>query len=148
MANDGIWLIDDDHDDSEVLQEICRDLNLPNTLLHFEGAASFFKKLIEVSESPFMILCDTNLRGMSGFAVRQRLLSSSEKKFHSVPFIFWSETGAESEVYQAFRLRAHGFFVKPADYDEWKHMLKCIVQYWNMCKMPRKVEGHDEPLPY
>lgn len=148
MTNNGIWIIDDDHDDYEVLREVCADLKLRNPLEHFDGATSFLQRLNQVQEAPFLILSDTNLRGMSGFTLRERLLDAPEKKFHSVPFIYWSENGGESEVAHAFRLRAHGFFVKPADYEEWKSMLACIVQYWSKCRMPSKFEGRDKPLPY
>jgi CheY-like chemotaxis protein len=146
MANNGIWMVDDDVEDQDLIRDICKDLRIDNHLEFFGGGDSFLQKLDAVSEAPFLILSDINLRGMSGFELRKKMLEAPEKKFHSVPFIFWSGTASEAQVEKAYRLRAHGFFIKQPRYSEWKETLTYIVQYWRKCKMPSKREGFDDPL--
>lgn len=148
MINDDIWMIDDDHDDHEILRSVCTDLNVTNPILFFDEPKAFIKRLNTATEAPFLILCNTKLPGTSGFEMRELMLDEPEKKFHGVPFIFLSESASETDVARAFKLRCHGYFVKPPQYKEWKNTLSSIIEYWSRCKMPSKKEGFDEPLKH
>ena len=60
-----------------------------------------FLRLLQATVSPFMILCDVNLPGHSGFEIRKSIADNKEIRYKSVPFIFWSTTAQKSN--QLFR---------------------------------------------
>lgn len=82
---------------------------------------------------------------MSGFELREKLLSTPNSKFHSVPFIFWSVAPSEDQVYQAYVLKVHGFFIKESTYDEWRQSLAGIIRYWQKSRMPSKKDRPASP---
>ena len=148
MANNSIWIIDDDYQDHEIVEDVCKDLQLTQPIEYFETARDFLRRLNDVKEAPFLILCDIKLHGTNGLELRRMLLESEEKKYHSVPFIIWSEVESEQDIEKAYRLRSHGFFIKPPSYGEWKSLLRSIIEYWSKCKMPAKAAGFDQPLAF
>jgi DNA-binding NtrC family response regulator len=138
MQTGAVWIVDDDSDDKDLLTEVFKELQLPNDLVFFNNAAQLLKCLGEVNEAPFIILCDVNLPGTDGFELREMMISSPDKNFQSVPFIFWSTHATETQIEKAFRLRAHGFFIKEIKYDEWKSTFVNIIQYWQKSRIPSK----------
>ena len=148
MAKDSIWLVDDDRDDQELIRDTIKELNIPNEIEFFTDAKHVLNRFKDIKNAPFIILCDVNLPGMGGFELREKLLDEPDRKFHSVPFIFWSTFASESQIAKAFRLRAHGFFIKETEYKEWKKTLAAIITYWTKSRIPSKKEAPDEPMRY
>lgn len=146
MENNAIWIINDDGDDHELITDVITELNLKHDLLFFHSGSDLIQQLKKESEAPFLIMCDVNLPGLNGFQVREQLLKSSDAKFHSVPFIFWSTVASDEQIARAFRLRAHGFFIKEPEYKKWKESLGLIIRYWSVSKMPSKKEAYDRPM--
>jgi len=132
------WIIDDDKDDRDSVIEIWKDLHLPNELVCFSDAASPITRLKEEQAAPFMIMCDVNLPKIDGFELREMMLKEPSKKFHSVPFIFWSTFASEAQIARAYDLSAHGFFIKEINYSELKQSFHEIILYWQKSKMPDK----------
>lgn len=145
MVNNGIWIVDDDSDDRELVRDIFEEAKIPNELAFFSGAAQLLARLEAETYAPFIIICDVNLPGIDGFQLREMLLERSNKKFHSVPFVFWSTYASEAQIDKAYKLRAHGFFIKELDYKEWKEPLLEIIRYWSKSKMPSKKDAPDPP---
>lgn len=146
MVEEEIWIIDDDRDDHELVEDIIKELQIPNKVQFFSGATAFFQHIERAATAPFIILCDVNLPGIDGFDLRERLLQASNRKHHSVPFIFWSNSASEQQIDRAYKLRAHGFFVKEANYKEWKDTFASIIKYWRKSKMPAKLNAPEKPL--
>ncbi len=138
MPNNAIWIIDDDEEDHDMIREIFEEMNLPHELVFFKEAEILVNHLETISTSPFIIFCDVNLPRINGFELREILLSRPERRFHSVPFIFWSTQASEQQITRAFDLSAHGFFVKETRFQDWKDTLICIIRYWEKSKMPPK----------
>src|SRR3712207_4572194 len=120
MTDNQIWIVNDDYDDRELIQNIMDDLEVDNELVFFHGAKDLLQRLESQEAGPFIIMCDVNLPGTDGFALREQLLKSADRKFHSVPFIFWSTYASDEQIEKAYRMRAHGFFIKEGQYSEWK----------------------------
>ena len=113
---DSVWIVDDDGEDHELIQEIFEELRINNPLKFFNGAKPMLNALEKEEIAPFIIFCDVNLPGMDGFQLREKLLATPNNKFHSVPFIFWSTAASEDQIRKSFELRAHGFFIKESKY--------------------------------
>ena len=146
MGDNEIWVIDNEHDDHEILEEIADSLKIEHKLRFFDDPKKFLSCLGEVSSAPFIIICCVHLAGPDGFKVRERLLKEPNKKFHSVPFIYLSNHASESQINKAYRDYAHGFFVKPDSIQEWRSILRLVLSYWSRCKMPSKHDTFDAPL--
>jgi DNA-binding NarL/FixJ family response regulator len=138
MQTGAVYIIDDDIDDHHLINEIWKELNLPNQLLFFSSAIDMIDHLSSAQRAPFIIICDINLPKMDGFELRQRLLESGDKNFKSVPFIFWSTHASEAQISKAYDLSAHGFFIKGTNFEQMKESFRNIISYWQTSRMPRK----------
>lgn len=146
MENNTIWIVNDDVDDHELIADVITELNLKHELIFFHSGTDLMQQFKKENEAPFLIMCDVNLPGLNGFQVRELLLKSADSEFHSVPFIFWSTVASEEQIARAYRLRAHGFFIKEAEYKKWKESLSLIIRYWSVSKMPSKKQAYDKPM--
>lgn len=138
MQSQAVWIIDNDNDDQEVVRDVWKDLNLPNELVFLEGAEHALQMLEEETVAPFIIICELNLPATNGFELRRVMLEKNQKKFKSVPFIFWTTQASESQIVQAYDLSVHGLFIKDSDFNELKNTFSCIINYWLKSKMPAK----------
>lgn len=141
-----IWIVDDDIDDHELISEIFREIDCQHPLALFSSGEQLLNRLDASGEAPFIIISDLNLPKMSGFELRQGMLRTPNNKYHSVPFIFWSTTANDSLVQEAFKLRAHGFFLKERTFGRWKATLIKIIEYWTTSLMPAKGDRPDEAM--
>ena len=146
MENKAIWIVDDDRDDHEIIKDIFSENGIEYPLEFFHGAKPLLEKLQGVKVAPFIILCDVNLPGIDGFELRDKMLKTPDKRFHSVPFIFWSGYASEQQIEKAFKLQGHGFFIKESTIEEWTQTLLGIIRYWEKSKAPAKHAAYDEPL--
>jgi DNA-binding NarL/FixJ family response regulator len=140
MSIEPVWIIDPDIEDHDIVQTIWKELGLANELVQINDAEEAFGRLAAVQKAPFIIICEVNLPGMSGFELRRKLLETHSKKFKSVPFIFWSSHVTEEQITQAYDLAVHGFFVKEGSFEDIKNTFSIIIGYWLKSKMPSKTE--------
>jgi DNA-binding NarL/FixJ family response regulator len=138
MQTGAVYIVDDDVDDHEMVNELWKELKLPNQLLFFTSGQDMLDHLTKVVNAPYIIICDVNLPKMNGFELREKLLELGSKKFTTVPFIFWSTHASDSQISKAYDLSAHGFFIKGDSFDKMKQSLKAILNYWTLSKMPTK----------
>lgn len=138
MQSQAVWIIDNDGDDQEVVRQVWQELNLPNELVFLEGADHALQMLEKITVAPFIIICELNLPAINGFELRRIMLEKNQKKFKSVPFIFWTTQASESQIVQAYDLSVHGLFIKDSDFKELKNTFICILNYWLKSKMPSK----------
>jgi len=139
MQIGNIFIVDLDTDDRDMIKDIAAELKLPNVLKFFSSGRELIDHLAKTTEPPFIILCEVNLPTLDGFDLRKHLLVSANKKFHSVPFIFFSNKASNAQIQKAYDLSAHGFFLKPATYREMVSSFKVMIQYWQISCMPEKV---------
>lgn len=136
MQSEAIWIIDEDQDDRELVQQAWEELKLSNELRFLDNAADVVRQLNHETLAPFIIICSANLTGTDGFELRQMMLDHKSPKFHSVPFIFWSTQASDAQVKRAYDLSVHGFFIKDDSFEELKKTFMLIIDYWMKSKMP------------
>ncbi|MBC7904264.1 MAG: response regulator [Gemmatimonadaceae bacterium] len=142
MNNGDIWIIDEDMDEQDLIREVATDLKLENKFVYLTKADEVLDLLEEITEAPFLIICELHLPKMNGFKLREVILTHDERKYKSVPFIFWTTQASEQQVKDAYDLSAHGFFIKEDSYEEMKKTFLMILQYWSKSKMPAKSEDY------
>lgn len=131
-----VFIVDDDVEERDIIEEILRDLKVQNPVMFFESGFALLDHLQEDPTNPFIIICDVNLPQMDGFALRQKFTDHSTLHYKSIPFIFWSTTASNEQIKKAYDYGAHGFFFKGHNYLEIKESLSMILTYWQMSKVP------------
>lgn len=138
MAQNGpIIVIDDDHDDQEIMQEAIRDLDIPNKLIFFDRPGEAFLYLKTTRDKPLIIFSDINLPEQNGVELKRRIDHDHQLRQKSIPFVFYSTYVDRKVVDTAYNeLNIQGFFLKNGNYEEVKNTLKLIIDYWKICKHP------------
>jgi CheY-like chemotaxis protein len=131
-----IFIVDDDDDDQTLINEVCKELEIPNPIHFFDSGENLLLKLKDGSNIPFIIVCDVNLGGMDGFELRNKVLEDKNIKYKTIPFIFWSNSASKSQIRKAYDLCVHGFFIKESSYKEIKSSFRRIIDYWHKSEQP------------
>lgn len=138
MAKSGpIVVVEDDNDDLDILKEALRENEVGNELICFSNGPDAFDYLKNTTQQPFLILCDVNLPRQNGIEFKTQIDSDEYLRQKSVPFIFYSTYVSQYAVNEAYKnLTVQGFFQKNDTYQEFKNVIKTMVDYWSLCKHP------------
>jgi len=85
---------------------------------------------------PNVVLTDLKMPGMDGFELLRWMRDHPECRI--IPIIVYSNSSAEKDVIEAYRLGANSYMVKPSSLAEMVAMLKIIYDYWSRCECPAK----------
>lgn len=138
MAKDGpIIIVEDDPDDQQTLEEALIDAEVSNELIFFDNGPDAYEYLKTTSQHPFIIFCDVNLPKQDGIEFKRELDDNSDMRAKSIPFIFYTTFVSQYAVNEAYKnLTVQGFFQKNNTYKELKDVVKTIIDYWNLCRLP------------
>ena len=131
-----IIIVDDDLEDHYIIQDAFQSFLVDKQLVFFDRAIFFLEFLRTTVEQPFIIFCDINMPGMNGIEMRNEIISDSQLRDKSIPFVFYSTAANPNQVKMAYELTVQGFFQKPASYSELTQMLRLIIDYWKVCRHP------------
>jgi len=131
-----IVLIDDDHEDLELLKDALSSLDVQNKIVTFDNASDAIQYFNESIEPLFFILCDINMPQTDGFALRRILFENERLRISTVPFLFLSTSDEYPSIYKSYCLSIQGYFVKPTSFEEMREMLKHIINYWSFSHTP------------
>jgi DNA-binding NarL/FixJ family response regulator len=131
--------VDDDADDRQLVESVCRSLLYKNPIVHFENGMELLEYLIATSEKPFLILCDINMPLINGLELRRKIDEDKRLRRKSIPFVFFSTKAVEREVIEAYELTVQGFFEKGDDLEQLTLRLRLILEYWMNCHHPNAV---------
>ncbi len=140
-----ILIVDDDADDQDLIRDVCARLKMTNELLFFDNGSEVIKYLEDVSETPFLILCDVNMPLVDGLELRKRLNEHEIQRPRGIPFVFLSTASRQQDVDTAYGMAVQGYFEKGHDFDKLRHRLAVIFEYWKECKHPKCfLSDHEE----
>lgn len=131
-----IIIVEDDHDDQELLKEVFEELHVPNIIRFFDSCKSALDYLLTTIEIPFLIISDINLPAMSGFDFLKKIHENQTLKNKCIPFIFLTTTSNSQIIQEAYRMPAQGFFVKPITGEQLKQTIHVIIHYWKLSSAP------------
>jgi CheY-like chemotaxis protein len=131
-----IIVIDDDLEDQQILDEIFRNLDIPNKILFFADGNDALQYLINTDDQPFLILSDINMPRMDGFEVRDRIWKNENLKSRFIPYLFFTTSVDKKAVHDAYNMSVQGFFVKPTTMADMQNSVKKIIDYWQECYSP------------
>ena len=135
--NNNVIIIEDDHDDREILHEVFNEINSNYQLIFFDNAPAAFNYLMSIPDKPFIIISDINLPGMSGIELKQKIDSTDYLRKRSIPFIFLTTADAPNIVEQAYQATdIQGYFKKQHSLKEIKQQIQWIINYWTLALHP------------
>jgi len=107
-----ILCIEDDRETAALIAEELTERGYEVTLAYdgAEGFAAIFKAM------PDLVLCDINMRAMSGYDVLENLTRISPR-FDHMPFIFLTALADRKNELKGRRLGADDYVTKPVDFD-------------------------------
>lgn len=129
-----IIVIEDDVEDQQILDEIFKNLNLPNKIIFFSDGNEAVDYLATTTDQPFLILSDINMPRLNGFEVRNKIFTN--EKLKCIPYLFFTTGVDKKAVEDAYAMSVQGFFIKPATMGELQSTVKKIIEYWQECYAP------------
>ena len=140
MNQSPILIIDDDQDDLDLIKDVVKHLKIERPIYFFKSGDELVNFLKTENSAPFLIVSDVNLPMQNGFEIKKRITESSDLKYYSVPFIYWSTSASEKQIQHAYDLPAQGFFFKPSNFDELCDTFQTIINYWQKSQHPKKIQ--------
>ena len=132
-----IVVIENDKDDQEIFRDAVADLGVTNTLLFFDRGSDAYHYLLETPDKPLVIISDINLPGQGGVELKRQIDEEPYLREKSIPFIFLSTFIDKRVVSIAYReLTIQGIFRKSSHYEEYRNVIKMIIEYWKVCQHP------------
>jgi CheY-like chemotaxis protein len=131
-----IIIVEDDHDDQELLKEVFKELNIPNIIRFFSSCFKALDYLLTTIERPFLIISDINLPVMSGLEFRMKINENEQLKKKAIPFVFLTTAHNNNFIAKAYEISVQGYFVKPFTVKDLTEMLRMIIEYWKICSRP------------
>jgi len=133
-----IVIIDDDHDDHEILKGLLDELpDMPEIVL-FENSDAALSYLKRPEVKPFLIISDIQMPAPGGFELRKVVFNDGALREKCIPFIFMTTGLSPEMIRKAYQLSVQGIFQKPSSLVEWTRQLKIIIDYWLESKSPNR----------
>lgn len=131
-----IILIEDNHQDIEMIIDSFNEIDTNPVVLAFNDGAKalsyFFNAqecpITSASRMPKLILLDLKLPKINGLEVLKHLKSDDRTKL--IPVAVFSSSNEFSDKLQAYSLGANSYIVKPLDADEFYRLVAEIGSYW------------------
>jgi len=135
-----IIVIEDDSDDQEILDEIFKELDFKNEIIYFKEGEKALDYLIKTALEPFLILSDINMPKLNGIELREKIHTNEDLRIKCIPYLFFTTSGEQKHVVDAYSKSVQGFFVKPNTFEKLKRTIKIIVEYWLECESPNYIK--------
>src|SRR6476660_9230099 len=97
-----ILLIEDDHNDADVIKAAISELGVENEVKSFYGAQEAFEYLMFTKDKPLVILCDVRMLGLDGLAFLKNIHSNDYLRKKAIPFIFFTGIATQEIVNKAY----------------------------------------------
>jgi CheY-like chemotaxis protein len=137
MPNKGaIFIIEDDHDDQELLRDVFDELRPSNEVKYFDSCLAVFDTLLHALVKPFLIISDINVPLLNGLELKQKINETECLRKKNIPFIFLTTNPDQQVISQAFDMHVQGYFVKPNTIQGLKDMFQRIIDYWTTSLLP------------
>ncbi|GAB3995364.1 hypothetical protein GCM10028807_35310 [Spirosoma daeguense] len=139
MDDHPIIFIDADEDDHDMFKQALSELALPHPVHVFSNGQTALDYLKSTTDSPFLIISEISMPGMSGLELRQQIDQEPHLRKKCIPFVYMTHPVEEAVVEEAYELTIQGLFEKKATYTAWKAQLGAIIAYWTECHHPKRI---------
>ncbi len=127
-----ILLVEDSASDIRLIREALKDTTLPVQIIVARDGIEAMEYLYQTANQdvgrPDLVLLDLNLPRKNGREVLAEVKNSSALK--QIPVLVMTSSQSEDDVNQAYNLNANCYITKPADLDEYVHVIRAIEEFW------------------
>jgi CheY-like chemotaxis protein len=122
---------EDDNDDQELLEEICKEIDDSFELKFINNGRYFISYLHQLSdkELPCLIVLDYNMPELNGAEILKTI--GSHNRYDHIPKILWSTSNAAFYKTQCLELGASDYLLKPSSI---KSLKEIVVYMLSFCK--------------
>jgi CheY-like chemotaxis protein len=136
MNDSPVFIVDDDIEDKELIEDAWKEIGFANKLYFFSNAEDVISEIETGTVVPFLIISDINLPKISGLQLKQHLLQHKYTNFKSIPFVFLTDSPSQRQIEEAYHLCTNGIFEKQDNFNKLKQQLIDIVKYWRESIVP------------
>ncbi|MBA4196604.1 MAG: two-component system response regulator [Chitinophaga sp.] len=131
-----ILLVEDNHDEAELVIRNLKKNNLANNLRHIDDGVEaldfifsrgVYKHRKDFSH-PKLILLDLKLPKVSGLEILQEIKSNEETK--TIPVVVLTSSKEDVDVSEAYRFGVNSYIVKPVNFESFSKAVIDIGMYW------------------
>jgi two-component system response regulator len=141
-----ILLIEDNHDEAQLVIRTLRKNNLSNHLLHLddgEEALNFLFSRGKYSHrttfrKPFLVLLDLKLPKVDGMEILRQL--KDDESTRPIPVVMLTSSREEKDILACYHLGVNSYVVKPVSFETLSDAVKSLGNYWlNINQRPLEV---------
>jgi CheY-like chemotaxis protein len=129
-------LVDDNEDDRFLVERAWAEAGIRHKLVSVDSGRAALDYLFGAGVHadrlrhplPAFLLLDIKMPGVSGFDVLSRI--RADEKLRGLPVLMLTASSAPSDIAEAHRLGANGFFIKPSSVAELVDLLKAVDGCW------------------
>ena len=135
-----ILLVEDNPGDVRLIQEAMKESKILYSIYvgkDGQEALDFLYKNGDYKDSPKpdLVLLDLNLPKVSGQEVLEKIKNDST--LSKIPVIILTTSKADEDVLKSYELHANCFITKPADFEQFIHVINTIQNFWlEIVKLP------------
>ena len=120
-----IFLIEDDLDDIELLEEALKKFNVSYSLNYVNDGSAAIDYIHSPENIPDIIVLDMNLPKVHGRDVILKIKSSD--KFKNIPLLILTTSSAKEDMDYSYKNGADKYLIKPGTMDEIKKTIDIII---------------------
>jgi len=120
-----VYLVDDDIDDLEIIQEAFVQNNYPGPIVMFHNGKALIDNLLEeAGAKPDVILLDLEMPLMDGFEALQEI--KTHPLIRTIPVVVLTGSESKEDELKCFQLGCNFFFNKPNSMQEYESLLAVV----------------------
>ncbi|GMQ85244.1 MAG: hypothetical protein BMS9Abin07_0810 [Acidimicrobiia bacterium] len=123
-----ILLVEDNPADVRLVQESLRDSRYSMRVDVAADGEEALDLLMRQQVQPDLVLLDLQLPKMDGTEVLAAV--KNDPQLRRIPVVMLTSSAAEEDVLRCYDLHANGYLTKPADLDEFAHLVRAIEAFW------------------
>ena len=132
--NADILLIEDSHEDAELVTRIIKSTHPTTTVKIINDGAAALDFLIEAGASgsnamlPKVVFLDIKLPKLTGLQILGKLRESGFSR--TIPVVMMTSSNQQSDIEECYRLGANSYLVKPIEFPALQKMVVNSTKYW------------------
>lgn len=128
-----ILLIEDNHGDTHLVEQVFEDRSLPGELHTVDtgkAALDWLHQRGDFTDAPLpdLILLDLNLPAISGHDLLEEIKSDAELRL--IPVIILTGSKSDTDLVEAYEKSANACLTKPVDPDEFGDLFERVTEFW------------------